>query len=71
MLVKVQQVTSERYFINNVAWSNTGEFIRKMFKSRARFHMMLRTLTDLNFDVELSFNSKSPKNDSNEVLQVG
>lgn len=33
--------------------------------------MMLRTLTDLNFDVELSFNSKSPKNDSNEVLQVG
>ena len=32
MLVKVQQVTSERYFINNVAWSNTGEFIRKMFK---------------------------------------
>ena len=30
--VKVQQVTSERSFIDNVAWSNTEEFIRKIFK---------------------------------------
>ena len=30
--VKVQQVTSERSFVDNVAWSNTEEFIRKIFK---------------------------------------
>ena len=33
--------------------------------------MMLRTLTDLNFDVELSSILKATNNDSNEVLQVG
>ena len=30
--VKVQQVTSERSFVDNVAWSNTEEFIWKIFK---------------------------------------
>lgn len=30
--VKVQQVTSERNFVDNVAWSNAEEFIQKIFK---------------------------------------